>query len=1101
MKDIESKISPLIAGLFPSFYAEDGPNFIAFVKAYYEWLEQNFQLLDLEDITNFKVGDTIQQAEVTGTIFSVDVKSVLVHVDGLDTFKCFNVCSELIPVTSSSGGSSYILRGGTTRRLGTIFLSRNLGKLRDIDKTIDLFVVKFKEKYLKNIEFDTQSNKRLLVKNSLDLYRSKGTARSIDLFFRLIYGTKSSVYYPGDDLFRLSDADWVKPQYIEINSTSVDRAIALVGKQVVGIRSGATAFVERYIKRKANSGVVHVLYVSSVSGTFEVGEKLKYDQIYDDSPKVLGSLNEVNVLEGSELFNVGDPVNFESDTGLNALGRVTAITRGTGEVSFRIADSGWGYTTNQANSTAPVTSNTLLSEKTLILANVSSGQYLSRITPTQGGTGYSNTDTIIVDSRYEDGRLALTTNTIGSIVSTRLLDRGVGFFPFDETPDVRVANTTGNISTGTGFVANVGYRYPEKYFEFLETVTQPLHNIVYTYASPTGIDQIGVGQQIVIDSTNGSIISVDKLSNTMVISLDNKMTIVGGVVITIPSTGSVVEALSVNLLEAKGQIIQVIPSGTITISPEDSIYKVGDVVYQKDENNNTIASAKITSTAQLSSAGVISVTDITGVFRTSLDDPNNMLEVLNKAASSKCISVSLSIAIDTANNFVDNFAPFIYSSTSGISATVTGTTAGKDADYRITSLENAETVRVNTDRLSNTTVSNTSLNAAVYNLPFNPSANLSSIIFGALDFKDITIGSIKTLGDLNPGTGYNKDPYAVAYQPYVTGYQAKDYIFTISNNQTSFTAGEIVTQNNNMSVVRLFVANTLPFRIGEFVHVANTTSGRFFANGSILYANTVGGYIAVENPVGTFPDPPSGYVLKSILTTANSNISSIQANTIVVVASGIVKENIGNKLFVKRLHLKDRFIANTIASANTGANAFVNIIEQDNNTQPAGINASILAKASTANGVVSTIQITDSGFGYSNDDELVFRSTTDDRTGVVASLQGGLGTGTGYYRSAKGFTSDVSSIHDGDYYQEYSYDILSRIPLSKYSSMFKKVMHTAGTRYFGTVLIESLANANTTSVTYANTTIEVTIDSPRTLEDRESLDILDINNLNIEIRD
>ena len=40
---IEKYLSPFIAQQFPSFYKEDGPNFIAFVQAYYEWLEQTDQ--------------------------------------------------------------------------------------------------------------------------------------------------------------------------------------------------------------------------------------------------------------------------------------------------------------------------------------------------------------------------------------------------------------------------------------------------------------------------------------------------------------------------------------------------------------------------------------------------------------------------------------------------------------------------------------------------------------------------------------------------------------------------------------------------------------------------------------------------------------------------------------------------------------------------------------------------------------------------------------------------------------------------------------------------------------------------------------------------
>ena len=41
MKKIESIISPLVENQFPSFYKEEGPQFIAFAKAYYEWMENN----------------------------------------------------------------------------------------------------------------------------------------------------------------------------------------------------------------------------------------------------------------------------------------------------------------------------------------------------------------------------------------------------------------------------------------------------------------------------------------------------------------------------------------------------------------------------------------------------------------------------------------------------------------------------------------------------------------------------------------------------------------------------------------------------------------------------------------------------------------------------------------------------------------------------------------------------------------------------------------------------------------------------------------------------------------------------------------------------
>lgn len=54
---IEKLVSPFIPQQFPAFYKEEGPNFIAFVRAYYEWLESTNQtlyharsLLDYSDI-------------------------------------------------------------------------------------------------------------------------------------------------------------------------------------------------------------------------------------------------------------------------------------------------------------------------------------------------------------------------------------------------------------------------------------------------------------------------------------------------------------------------------------------------------------------------------------------------------------------------------------------------------------------------------------------------------------------------------------------------------------------------------------------------------------------------------------------------------------------------------------------------------------------------------------------------------------------------------------------------------------------------------------------------------------------------------------------
>lgn len=1098
MKDIETKISSLISGMFPSFYKTDGPNFIAFVQAYYEWLEQNFQLLDLESVTNFNVGDTVQQADVTGTIYSVDNNSILVLVNGLETFKCFNVCSELIPVTSSSGGNTYILRGGTTRRLGSIFLSRNLSKIRDIDKTIDLFIVRFKEKYLKNIEFDTQTNKKLLIKNSLDLYRSKGTSRSIDLFFRLIYGVKSTVYYPGDDLFRLSDAEWFRPQYIEINSTSVDRAITLVGKQITGVNSGATAFVERYVKKKVNAGFVHAFYISSVKGVFEVNERVKYNEIFSDSPRIVGSFTSASIIEGSQDFNIGDLVDFESTTGLGGIGRVTSTTKGTGEVTFKLTDTGWGYTLNRTGQVYSYSSKTFLSDKILTLANVEVGQFVSNVSVVSGGLGYSNDDTITISSRYESATAKPSTNSTGGIVSAKVMTRGVGFFPDTDTHTVSVINSTSFPSTGNGHVFNVSYLYPKKYFEYLETIAQS--QLTVYYGADVGIESFVPGSLLNINDINkyGTLLEIDTANNTMLINMLNNDYLVNGDVIFLVSNDAChVDVSSSVVTDAVAQVIYQDNTAIIEMGPPRGVFAVGDTIYQKDNENEVVASATITKTTGLSlSGGLINVSNLEGVFRA-----NTNVFVVDKGTTANALfkTVTLSIAVaNSVNIFVDSFTPFIRALTNGVKGYTLGVTSGSNAQYRIASLLDTQAVRLNNDKLTNTALLATKLNANSYFLPYSPTANVSSIIFSALDFIPVNIGSIASLGEINPGTGYNRDPIASLYQPYITGLQARDYIFTIANNQTSFSIGEYITQTNySNNNLRVFVSNTQPYRFGEKVYAGNTTTN-FIANGVINFINESSKYVELDFIAGTMPTT-NNYNLKSLITVANSYITNAISFVSTVQAKGIVKQVDTNKVYVKRIQFENEFVTgNNITGSSTGTSALLVEIEIDPDSDPIGLNGKVNTKATTANGVISQLQIIDSGYGFSNDEELIFTTATDDRTGTINNIKGGVGTGTGFYRTAKGFVSDISKIHDGDYYQEYSYDIISRIPVDKYASMFKKVMHTAGTRFFGSVLVDSLANV---SIIAANSMIDITDDSPYTIQDRSSIDVQDRTEFYIEIRD
>lgn len=371
MKQIEKYISQFIEKQFPSFYKEEGEQFIAFVKAYYEWMEEETQIFEVSSTAGFSVGDSITQIHsetnsVTGTILSVEPDTNRIHVIHTSTEaqgEDFSAPGVLINLTNTEATTNIVREVWSG---GVIHHARHLPNYRDIDTTLETFVLQFKEKYLKNIQFDTATNKKLLIKNSLDLYRSKGTERSIDLFFKLVYGTSAEVKYPADQILRLSDGIYERPEYLEVTYSNFN--IDYVGKQVIGQFSGAKAFVEKYIRRRVGRGFVNLLYISGRQGEFQNGEmigiNINNNPVYEVSKRatLIGSVKRVVIETKGQDFAVGDIVKFvNSNVGIGGFARVESVDAASGIVDFIFIDGGYGYTLNASS---------IVSEKILRLENI-----------------------------------------------------------------------------------------------------------------------------------------------------------------------------------------------------------------------------------------------------------------------------------------------------------------------------------------------------------------------------------------------------------------------------------------------------------------------------------------------------------------------------------------------------------------------------------------------------------------------------------------------------------------------------------------------------------------------------------------------------------
>lgn len=353
---IEKNISFLIENQFPGIFKEDGQNLVQFLTHYFKWAESN-QLIAYANLESRVIVESAN-AVVRGvnTYFSNSFsngESIAIYRndDSYDIFTIDTVDTDLqLTLTNAvSFSNTSTIAANTYNYYNTVYHLRRMGEYRDIDTTPEDMINLFKEQYLKGIQFEIASNKRLLVKRSLDLYRSKGTERSIDLLFRLVYGTGAAVYSPAKDLFKTSSGKWIIPKYLEL--TPLPFNVDLVGRQVVGSTSGATAFIEEVIRRSVNGVILDIAYISIVKGNFIAGELIDTEDslLLKDGLRsyLLGSLNELVIdINGSgSNLAIGDIVTIVSQNGFGteAKGRVAETIGVSGLVDFEFINGGYGY--------------------------------------------------------------------------------------------------------------------------------------------------------------------------------------------------------------------------------------------------------------------------------------------------------------------------------------------------------------------------------------------------------------------------------------------------------------------------------------------------------------------------------------------------------------------------------------------------------------------------------------------------------------------------------------------------------------------------------------------------------------------------------------
>lgn len=718
----------------------------------------------------------------------------------------------------------------------TLYHSRRLFDYKDVDTTVDKFLIYFKEKYLKNIQFDTAASTRRMIKHSLDLYRAKGTPRAIDLLFKVVFDTPAEIYLPSRDIFKLSGGDFYQFKYLEVTPTALN--IMFVGKEITGVQSGAKAFVEKLVRKKIKGVYVEVFTISmspSISTRFITGEMISIPgQIsIKDNPKIIGSLTNVKVFDGSSDFTIGDVVDIESTLGIGAKGRVTSVSDVTGQVDFELVDRGFGYSRN---------SNIYISEKVLSLTNVNSNSSTSYFTDydiliaPQGRVEYitsSNTMFNIGDSLYTyyTNGAAKGYGTIQGVSGNST----AGYLYFT----VRNGSL---LSTGAGTVnayyssnttasnihsANIGPSgYEDQTVNAKIIGTSKVITLNYANSLPfTVFENVYQLNEVGLKSATGSLIrtTAGGLSGSLYISV-NKGLFVKNKTIYGESSGRQADVTNIDIDLG---IIITNQNGRFGFENEVGTFANGDIIRLYYANGEVRGTSEIQTVVDYGGYGNVFFSVVSG----NMMFTDTTVNAYFATANTKSANIGNSGFTDlTKGQFFSNTGNYVYVD-SQTNAVIKSISTGSGATFKFAnSFGNEETIEINTDYVANSLI--IQLNAADYMIKPTAVVNSSTIIADALNYGLLTIGQIKYLTAIDYGNEYNIAPIIKLDEPLISSYDKKDIIVNISSISGNFDVNEIVYQTftGARGLVKSVNTTSLSIRLLNFENsfaLSNTSSNTY----------------------------------------------------------------------------------------------------------------------------------------------------------------------------------------------------------------------------------------------------------------------------------
>jgi hypothetical protein len=799
--------------------------------------------------------------------------------------------------------------------------------------------------------------------------------------------------------------------------------------------------VESSVRRITNGSYFDVLYLSSLEGNFQTGELITDTTgVLAGSPQIIGSLNNVLLTDGGQNNNIGDVFSIYSTNGKQGQARVTATTNGTGRVNFQLQDGGSGYTANAdavvatqmfqlsgVNGSGFQIYETVIQPQATITYQAANGLFNvgETVVGYTSGTWLQQANGIVIsaansaaggnvqvlvtsgDFRYADICMNAG-NTVGGLIDT--------VANTSATANVVGSNATyiGVFDTNNSFVVNSSIGY-------IQGVTSGTTANLASKGTGSGAS-FSIGA---IENTQTVYVNLDFLKDYNTsnlafanVGLDGSRSGIGFVDFVTINEGGTGYANG-SFATFQGGSISI---GSVEIQAAGTGYANGQHLIASGIGFGAVMSILTNATG-----GIVDVNIIEG----------------GEWSDIPTLTVDNTLGPGTGQGAV-LIAQF---GNPSIAAVGTITT---NANGTIT-LVNLTNQGEGYSSLPNLTISGAGSGANLtpvmnygYGFIKNPYGDINSVINSTLRYGTITAGTIASLTGIAPGLQYNLNPFVQVHEPYVAGLDLRDYVVQLSNTQGSFAVGEAVEQNVESPAI-------------ELAYVGLTGNSAFDINDVISQGNTASGYVyyrdasvvRLTNVTGTFVDTANvATEITGNISDGVANVTSVSTITELATATGIIQAANSSQLSIRRTAIFNDFqVGQEIIGQTSGATSNLVSYTYNYDSPAIGNNASVSANVQTAN-----------GYGQDETVTLINPNNTFEMVGLAQLQQ--QGQGEGYWTSISGFLDYPQYIHDGVYYQLFSYEVQTSLSLDRYSDILKQMVHVAGTAMYGTAWFKPTVQFN-----------------------------------------